>query len=112
MFTENSNQANANKTKPFSVNTIRLANFKITSQIILSLLKMWTHDNSHTQLVMYIGTATEENDFVIKVRLEILLLDTCTRKQNCKVDFFIVHTCITIQMFINRYGSSICLIEL
>ena len=102
MFTENSNQANANKTKPFSVNTIRLANFKITSQIILSLLKIWTYDNSHTQLVMYIGTATEENDFVIKVRLEILLLDTCTRKQNCKVDFFIVHTCITIQMFINR----------
>lgn len=42
---------------------------------------MWIHDNSHTQLVMYIGTVTEERDFVIKVKLEILLLDTCTRKQ-------------------------------
>ena len=63
---------------------------------------MWIHDNSHTQLVMYMGTATEERDFVIKVKLEILLLDTCTRKQNCKVDFLIVHTSITIQMAINR----------
>lgn len=42
---------------------------------------MWIHDNSYTQLVMYIGTVTEERDFVIEVKLEILLLDTCTRKQ-------------------------------
>lgn len=88
------------KTKPISVNNIRWANFKIISQIILSLLKMRMHDNSYTQLVMCIGASTEERDFVIKVRLKILLLDTCTRKQNCKVDFLIVHTSITIQMAI------------
>ena len=48
------------KTKPISFNTIRSANFKIISWIILSLLKMWIHEDSHTWLGLYIGTGTEE----------------------------------------------------
>lgn len=36
-----------------------------------SSLKMWMHNNSHTLMELYLGTATVESNFAAKARLKI-----------------------------------------